>query len=460
MSVCKPTAASATPRNPENLSPSAVAERCIAVAWSGGRDSTALLYATLMAAAPLGVQVFALHVHHGLSPNADAWLTFCETQCARWAKRGLPVQLASARLDTSPTKGQSVEAWARQARYRALRTMALQCGARAVLLAHHRRDQAETFLLQALRGAGVAGLAGMPASVQRDGVTWQRPWLAQSAEAIAAYVRRHRLKHIEDESNTDPRFARNRLRRDVWPALSGAFGQAEASLATSAAWAQEARTALDELAALDLAAITSERSLCVRPWIALSSSRRSNALRAWLLAHTGRAAPASLVERVLAELPITRTARWPAEGGELRLYRGLLSFERAPCAAATHAVTAHETRLSVTRAGRFALPAWGGHLQVERTPDEGVPLAWLAHLELRPRSGAERFQSGPGQPPRSLKKQFQSAGVPEWERTGPLVYSGGQLVYVPGLGIDARVLGLPGQTLVRLHWIASAGPAR
>jgi tRNA(Ile)-lysidine synthase len=434
-----------------------VAERCIAVAWSGGRDSTALLHATLTEALPLSVKVFALHVHHGLSPNADAWLAACEAQCARWVKRGLPVVFVSTRLSTSPAQGESAEAWARQARYRALRTMALANGVSVVLLAHHRRDQAETFLLQALRGAGMAGLASMPVSVQRDGITWQRPWLAKPREDIEAYVRRHRLKHVEDDSNGDRRFARNRLRIDVWPALIRAFDHAETSLATAAAWAQEARLALDELAMFDLAGITTEKGLQVQPWLALSSARRSNALRAWLVAQTGRSAAASLVSRVLAELPGTRSARWPLGRGELRVYRGLLTFEGEACVAA--AAPIRETLLSVTRAGCYALPGWAGQLHVERSRAEGVPLAWLAHLELRPRAGAEQFQSGPGRPPRSLKKQFQSAAVAAWDRAGPLFYSGGQLVYVPGLGLDARVLGRPGQPLVRLRWVALAREA-
>jgi tRNA(Ile)-lysidine synthase len=89
---------------------------------------------------------------------------------------------------------------------------------------------------------------------------------------------------------------------------------------------------------------------------------------------------------------------------------------------------------------------------VARVAEGGVPLAWLAHLQLRERSGGEQFQSGLGRPPRSLKKQFQSAGLPAWERGGPLVYSGGQLVFVPGLGLDARVIGLPGQPQVQLSW--------
>jgi tRNA(Ile)-lysidine synthase len=119
-----------------------------------------------------------------------------------------------------------------------------------------------------------------------------------------------------------------------------------------------------------------------------------------------------------------------------------------------------ETALRIQRAGVVKLPGWGGELHVEAVTELGVPLAWLAHAELRERRGGEQFQAGVARPPRSLKKQFQDAGVPEWERTGPLVYSGGQLVFVPGLGLDARVLGLPGQTLATLGWVPSGMPRR
>ncbi len=444
----------------------------MAVAYSGGRDSTALLHATLAQARAMGVQVLALHVHHGLSPNADAWLAHCERQCRRWARRGDAITFVAHRLADKPAPGESVEAWARQARYAALRTLAIEGGAAVVLLGHHQRDQAETLLLQALRGAGVAGLSGMPREVTRDGITWLRPWLGTPREVIDAYVRRHRLSFIDDDSNSDPRFARNRLRLQVWPALTGAFAHADASLAAAAAWAQEATAALHELAAIDLAtvapttcaptsassstdALTTDahgpNTLDIDAWLQLSDARRSNALREWLRRSLGRPAEAALVTRLLAELPACRSAQWQAGGSELRSHKGLLICRSVPGAAASAA--SREVVLSVHRAGTHVLPGWGGSLRVERVSEGGVPLAWLAHLDLQPRSGAERFQAGIGRPPRSLKLQFQAAGVPAWERDGPLVYSGGQLVFVPGLGLDARVVGLPGQALVTLNWV-------
>ncbi|MBX3607378.1 MAG: tRNA lysidine(34) synthetase TilS [Piscinibacter sp.] len=432
-----------------------MAPRCVAVAWSGGRDSTALLHATLQAARPLSLSVLALHVHHGLHPNADDWVEFCVAQTRRWARRGHDLALHVERLTGRPGPGESVEAWARLARYGALRRMALAHGAEVVLLAHHRRDQAETLLLQALRGAGVAGLAGMPASIERDGLQWARPWLARSDAEVAAYVRRHRLRHIEDDSNADERFARNRLRHQVWPGLLEAFPGAESALADSAGWARDAMACLAELAQQDLEPANEANALRLAPLFELSLVRRLNALRHWLHARTGVPAPASLVQRLADELRPVGNARWPAPGGELRSHRGRLVF--TPAAAAPEpGPTEPETSLRVDSPGRYPLPGWGGTLQVRRVRQGGVPLAWLAQLELRRREGGERFQAGPGRPPRSLKKQFQAAGLPSWQRDGPLVYSGGQLVFVPGLGLDARVVGLPGQALATLAWL----PAR
>ena len=429
---------------------SAQQEHRVAVGYSGGRDSTALLHATLRAAKPLGVRVLALHVHHGLNPLADAWLQHCRLQCERWRRRGWPIEFAFDRLTGSPAPGDSVEEWARERRYRALNALAVAHRVDLVLLAHHQQDQAETFLLQAFRGAGVAGLAAMPAQAERAGIHWARPWLHETRASIEAYVRRCRLRYVDDDSNGDARFARNRLRLEVWPAMSSAFPHAAAALARSATWSQEALQCLEELAALDLRQVAGAKGLDVPAWLQLSEARRSNALRAWLLTVAGRgAAIASLTTRLLAELPNARSASWPIPNGELRLYRERLSPQLDTVALPAGLP---EAQLSVQRSADHALPGWGGTLRVRRCQSGGVPLAWLAHLDLRARSGAEQFQAGIGRPPRSLKKQYQAAAIPASVRNGPLLYSGGQLIFVPGLGIDARVLALPGQAQVNLEW--------
>lgn len=433
--------------------------RTVAVAYSGGRDSTALLHATLAAAEPLGLRVLALHVHHGLSVEADHWMAHGQALCKRWARRGRPVEFLARRLTARPVRGESVEAWARQARYRALREMAVEHGVGLVLLAHHRRDQAETFVLQALRGGGVAALSAMPRAVRRDGVTWARPWLDEPHERIDAYLRRHRLAHIDDDTNDDERYARNRLRARVWPALTEAFADAEASLAAAAQWAQEASAGLAELAAIDLATLCTDGTLDVAAWRALSPVRQSNALRAWLREGIGKAPAATLIERLMKELRPTGAMRWPAHGGSLRSYRGRLQYEaaaglqRAQRRPKVSSGKEGNASLDLSAAGVHELTEWNGAFIVERVASGGIPVATVACLTLRVRAPGDRFQSGPARPPRSLKLQYQAAGVPDWQRHGLVACHDGVLVYVPGLGIDARALAGPGEAQLSLRWV-------
>lgn len=419
----------------------------IAVAVSGGRDSTALWHATARAARGSELQVIGLHVHHGLQPEADVWVAHLQAQARRWAAGGLPVSLQWQRLQGTPAAGDSIEAWARRGRYAALADMARDCGAGIVLLAHHRRDQAETFVLQALRGAGPAGLAAMPREAQREGLIWARPWLAQPREAVDAYLRRHRLGFIDDPSNADRRLARNRLRHELWPALAHGFEHAETSLAASAWRAQEAAACLRELAQIDA---SPDGRLHLPVWLTLSPARRGNLLRAWLSDQTSTGVPESLVQRLLRELPgAANASAWPWHGGELRLHAGQLQVvhgTQTPAAPAPQPI-------DLSREGRVAVPAWRGSFEVRAVDSDGLAPQRLRHCELRARSGGERFQRARGSPPRSLKKQFQDAGVPAWQRGGPLLYGAQALLFVPGLGVDARCQAQHGTPMLGLRWL-------
>lgn len=422
----------------------------LAVAASGGIDSTALLHATARLATPLGVEVHALHVHHGLQPQADAWMRGVAAQCRRWTRGGLAVVFHGHRLAGAPARGQSEEAWARRERYRALASMAREAGCGVVLLAQHRRDQAETVLLQALRGAGPAGLAAMPARFERDGILWLRPWLAHPREAIEAYVRRWRLRVVLDPSNADARFARSRLRTQVWPALQAAFPDVEVSLGAVSKQAALAHALEREIAAGDLSTCADADGLDVAAWRELSEARRHALLRRWLARELVPGWPQTLLWRLLQELPKVQHARWPAGAVELRLHRGRLRV--LPVADA--ACGAREPRtIDLSRPGDYSLWPWRGRLRVELAQDGGVPAAALDQAQLRERSGGEQFQRHALGPARSLKKQFQDAGVPAWERDLPLLWARGDLVFVPGLGLDARVLGWEGAPRLRLQWL-------
>ena len=394
----------------------------------------ALLHCTARSAKALGIQPLAFHVHHGLMPQADAWAAQIEATCRRW-KIGFAMQ----RLEGKPARGESVEAWARTHRYAALAAMADACGASLVLLAHHQRDQAETFLLQALRGGGPAGLAAMPQQTLRHGIVWARPWLAMPRAAIDGYARRHRIASVDDPSNADPRFARSRLRATAMPALRAAFPEVDEALARTAARSAQAQAVLDEVAQLDLETAADGNALRIAVWRSLSPARRANLLRHWLRVQAGRGAPESLVIRLLDELPRSGEACWPFGDMTLRRHRGRLQAgPRAPAGVLDDLQARGAARLQVT-------PSTQG----------GVYATDLQGAEWRERQGGERFQRLPNTPPRSLKKQFQDADVATWLRDVPLLYTAdGRLLFVPGLGIDARTLAPTGQPQCALNWRA------
>jgi tRNA(Ile)-lysidine synthase len=448
------------------------AARCIAVAYSGGRDSTALLHATAVAALEQpGQRVLALHVHHGLSQHADQWLAHAQAQCAAWAEQGLPVSLAWRHLALHQAPGDSIEAVARTARYQALTEMALQAGADTVLLGHHRRDQAETFLLQALRGAGIAGLSAMPAVAERHGLRWERPWLNRPRSAIEAYVAQHGLAFIEDDSNADPRFARNRVRLTVWPALEAAFEQAEVSFVQAAGRAADARACLDDWLGQSLSKLLVEGesssadkgAMKAQALLTWPLPHQRELLRHWFTTQTGRHLPASSVTRLTQELPSLvdtgRSILWRAGAFDVCLYRGVLICRPAALPQPHPRRQADSPQEPVTLCikgpGRHALPAWGGELVVSEVESGGIALARLGQLTAKAREGGEVFQLGPHRPARPLRKQFQAQAVPEWERAWPIFYTEENLVFVPSLGLDARAWAAPGEPQVTLSWVPS-----
>lgn len=417
-------AASATPRIAES--------DLVAVAFSGGLDSTALLHVATRS----GARVLALHVHHGLQPQADDWVAHCERTAAAFG-----AGFATTRLSGAPARGDSVEAWAREGRHQALHDMATAAGADLLLLAHHRQDQAETFVLQAMRGAGMAGLAAMPRAQWRDGLCWARPWLDQPRARILAYAEQHGLSWIDDPSNADARLARNRLRQALWPA----FPAVEAGLAQAARWAQQATALAAEVATEDLAHLATGERLDLAGLARLSPARASNALRAWLSRHT--VVPASLVERLLGEWRPGSTATWQAPGGELHAYRDGLFWAAAPAEPPPPAV------VDLSRPGMHPQAGWRGGWLVE-SASPGIAPSRLAGLTQRSRAGAEQFQRAPGSVPRSLKKASQEAGLPPWRRGGPLLFDAeGRLIAAAGLGMDARAFADQDEPQLSLRWL-------
>jgi tRNA(Ile)-lysidine synthase len=284
-----------------------------AVAFSGGADSTALLAACARA---WPGAIHAIHVHHGLQAAADDFLRHCEMVCAEWK-----VPLHVERVNARAAPGGSPEEAARNARYAALARAAAACGVASVLLAQHADDQVETILLALSRGAGLPGLAAMPRSFERHGVRFDRPLLDVSAQEIRDWLASHHLRFIDDPTNTDTSFTRNRIRHELLPALSKAFPQYRDTFARSARHAAQAQELLTALAADDLAGAGNPPSIeFIR---SLTRARQANLLRHWLrTAHTVDASAAQL-EELLDQLSACAT-----RGHHIRIKVGTGFVER------------------------------------------------------------------------------------------------------------------------------------
>jgi tRNA(Ile)-lysidine synthase len=397
--------------------------RRLAVGLSGGVDSVVLLHVLRALAPEFGYRLEAAHVNHGISKFAGDWQRFCSALCARWR---VPF---SARRVTVSSEGRGTEAAARAARYAALCALPID----ALALGHQLDDQAETVLLNLLRGAGVRGASGMPAvgavRTPRGAVPLLRPLLEVPREAIVGYARDHALTWVDDDSNASPAPTRNFLRLEVAPRLAARFPKWRESLARAARHFAEAERLLGELG-------REGGRLSVARLRAAEPAHARLLLREFLGAHDLRPPSACRLEEMLRQVvdaaPGARSAV-AHDGARLRVYRGELRLTRT--AAAKFAPIAW------SGARRVPIAALGGELRFRRARGAGIDAARLdsGRVTIRGRAGGERLRPDAQRPRRTLKNLFQEAGVPEWERDAlPLLFCGEALVWVPGLGVDAE----------------------
>ena len=407
------------------------------MALSGGIDSMVLLDGVCRLVAQHPLQLSAIHVHHGISPNADAWAAFCAGQCAA---RGVPLSIH--RLDLARERHASLEAQARKLRYECL----LASDADVIGLAHHADDQAETLLLQLLRGTGPHGLAAMPAF--RPGrPALLRPLLDATRETLLACARARDLSWIEDESNAEPRYARNFLRREIAPLLRARFPGYPATLVRAASHQADAALLGDDLAAIDAAEAIDADGLSCDRLAALSPARARNLLR-WYLRRQGLRSPseahlADMLRQLLAAAG-DACIRIAQDGAEVGRHRGRVAVH-APGAASFERLWRGEAEVE--------LPA--GVLAFAPTRGSGVSAAKLGsgRVTLRTRAGGERIRLAPNRPTRAVKKLLQEARIPAWEREClPLVWSDDELVAVPGIGIAVGFQSAAGEAGWRIEW--------
>ncbi|MES9811761.1 MAG: tRNA lysidine(34) synthetase TilS [Candidatus Thiodiazotropha sp.] len=419
---------------------------CCHIALSGGLDSCVLLNLLAELRSQLPYDLHAIHVHHGLQRQADSWQTHCERVC-----QGYDIPLETVRLTLNVNSGESLEAVAREARYRA---MAEQMGEGDLLLtAQHRDDQAETLLLQLMRGSGPAGLASMP-PLTRFGPGWlARPLLTFSRASLEAYAGHHNLNWQEDPSNRNQRFDRNFIRHQVMPLLRSRWPAAATTLSRAARFSGELLMLVREEAEEDLAKARTKDgdTLSIAALKQLNSVRLGNLLRHWIKA-VGAPLPSSKkIARIEQEavhgridaLPLIRWENW-----EVRRYRDRLFLNR------TLDIDIPSQPLIWSDSDELALPEGLGRL-IARPGEAGVSAArWRqGEVEVRFRRGGERCKVSGRHGHRSLKKLFQEWGVPPWERGNiPLVYLDGKLTVIPGHCICNTTHVQPGEQAVVIEW--------
>ena len=290
----------------------------LCVGLSGGCDSVVLLH--VLAGFGLGERLQAVHVHHGLSANADRWAEFCADYCRR-----LGVRLLLQQVDVDRRSGLGLEAAARAARYEVF----LRYPGDVLLLGHHRGDQAETLLFNLLRGAGVVGAAAIPLERRHQHLRILRPLLDATREEIESHARDHVLDWVDDESNVDTGLTRNFLRHEVLTAVASRFPAAERNLAQAAGRFAEADALLGELALIDWQTAADGEALKLAKLRELSLPRLKNLLR-YRLRQLGWHSPAAArLEEFSRQLQTAGADRHPAlelAEGSMIAGRGVLRW--------------------------------------------------------------------------------------------------------------------------------------
>jgi tRNA(Ile)-lysidine synthase len=415
----------------------------VIVAYSGGLDSHVLLH--LLASSEYKSQLTAVHINHGLMADAGSWSKHCQQNCLQ-----LDIPITVEKVVINNTNTQGLEAAARDARYAAL---AKHVRAGCVLLtAHHQDDQAETMLLQLMRGAGVPGLAAMPTITNFADGKLARPLLNISREEIKKYALTNNLQWIEDQSNQDTRFNRNYLRQNVLPVIKKRWPEMSQLLTRSASHQAEASTLLNRLAEQDLSIcrLADNQTLDLDKLLLLDTPSLKNVLRYFIHSQNLLLPSERQLAHIIKQLR-HRSASGQQQinwsGGVIRVYRRILSVSR--CQVAINLSTQllcdgfwkHTDKKKINDKKSklrqdnetFILAGSGYSLSARRTIGSGLSIKQLltGPVTLRFRQGGEScLLAGRGHH-HKLKKLFQEAGIPPWERSHlPLIYVGEELAAV------------------------------
>jgi tRNA(Ile)-lysidine synthase len=425
----------------------------VCVGFSGGLDSTVLLDLMARHGRETGRAVSAVHVHHGLSPNADAWADFCAAFCA---ERGVPLTIERVRVDRDSAEG--LEGAARAARY----AVYAKRDEPVVALAHHLDDQAETVLLQLLRGTGLKGVAAMPEmrALAGSNVRIYRPFLAFPRAALLEHAKAAGLQWIEDESNVSSVHDRNYLRGELAPLLDARFPGWREALARFSRHAASADALLEELALEDGPDVASteadvggEPMFIHRP---LADARRANALRSFLDRNALPMPATARLEEMARQIYDARDdaqVRIEHWGVTLVRHRNRVYIESRPWAG-------EPWRVAWSGEPDIELGGERGQVRFDAVVGKGIDAARAAHgaWHFGSRSGGERIRLATGQPTRTLKNLLQEHLFSAWQRQNfPCLFHEGRLVWMSGIGIAAEYACPEGARGLEPHWIVARG---
>ncbi len=417
------------------------AARRLLVAYSGGLDSTCLLQAAIQVAQADALPLRVCHINHGIQAQSDAWQTHCERVCAA---AGVP--LICKRVELAADASEEV---ARRARYEVFAELleADEC----LLMGHHLDDQLETLLLRLLRGAGSAGLRGMPRQRALGAGQLLRPWLSLKRSALLQYAEQEALDWVEDVSNAGTAYDRNFCRNEIFPRIEQRWPAYRESWSKSQQLLAESAELVTELASADLQLLldSSGGIDCVQ-LLQLSPARQRNVLRHWL-SELGLSAPGWQLLRQIQEEFIVA----PGDNSGVldlgnfylqRFQQQLFALRSSPLEEGQAAI-----EWNAQQQGQLLLPG-NGQLSMHARTGSGLRSACSAQLQVRYREGGESLRL-PDRPDKSLKKLFQEQRIPPWlrERT-PLIYVDGRLACVPGLGVATEFTAVADEAGCEIAW--------
>ena len=416
----------------------------ILIAYSGGMDSQVLLH--LCASVPqLRDSITAIHIHHGLQKQADSWAEYCRQQSATSG-----VKFTLIKVDAHPYTGESPEAAARAARYQAL-SQEMQAGD-VLLLGQHREDQLETVLLQLFRGGGIAGLAAMPASMPFATGTLLRPLLSLAKQEIQAYAIAHQLSWVDDPSNFSTDYDRNFLRLDIIPLLKQRWPSLDKAVARTAEHCAAANHLLNTCMAEHLHAMLDQKtqSLSLLQWQQYDVHQQHGLLRLWLQNFGLQAPSQAALHALIQQVILARADANPQQflqGWTIRRYRQRLYAMPQQCTQAfTEELEWSQAKPTILLNNAYQLSRIPAHKGIAQQ------LWQQSKITLQPRSGGEVLQLQGRRGHHSLKKLFQEAAIPPWERDSrPLIYINGRLAAVAGLWVAAWAWSKDGDCF-RIDW--------